>query len=122
MIGPAPPGVGKLSSTVELRIQARNLKKMDALSESDPCCILYLQRAGQWIEVERTECQKNQPNPNFIKPITLEYFFEEIQNLQLVMYDLDNSTASLADDGKFFFFFFITFHKKIIKKILFKKI
>ncbi len=95
------PGVGKLSSTVEIRIQARHLPKMDAMSQSDPIAVLFIQKNGNWIELDRTEWIKDNPNPNFVKPIIVEYFFEEVQNLQLVLYDLDNSSASLADDGTF---------------------
>ena len=50
------------------------------------------------VQIARTELIKNDQNPQFAKAIQLEYRFEEAQKLRFAVYDLDNETASLADD------------------------
>ena len=55
-------------------------------------CILLL------FQIARTELIKNDQSPQFAKAIQLEYRFEEAQKLRFAVYDLDNETASLADD------------------------
>ncbi len=37
-------------------------------------------------------------NPEFATTIEMDYFFEEVQELKLMVYDLDNATSSLEDD------------------------
>jgi hypothetical protein len=37
-------------------------------------------------------------NPSFTKTFVLDYHFEEVQHLKFDVYDIDNATASLADD------------------------
>ena len=46
----------------------------------------------------RTELIKNNQNPQFTKAIEIQYRFEEMQRLKFNVYDLDNESASLADD------------------------
>ena len=37
-------------------------------------------------------------NPKFVKTFTVVYKFEEIQPLKFLLYDIDNSSDTLADD------------------------
>lgn len=46
----------------------------------------------------RTEKIKNNENPQFMKSVEITYYFEVIQKLRFVVYDIDNETATLADD------------------------
>lgn len=46
----------------------------------------------------RTEQIKNNHNPKFVTPFTVDYFFEEIQKVKIEVYDLDNATRKLTDD------------------------
>jgi hypothetical protein len=60
----------------------RNLLNLDTVSKSDPVCILYMQDSQnrlEWIEVDRTECIKNDLNPSWSKKFALQYKFEERQ-------------------------------------------
>lgn len=87
-------------SKVELRVECTGLKKKDEFSKSDPCAVLYMQQRGtnSWSEMGRTEQIKNNHNPKFVTPFTVDYFFEEIQKVKIEVYDLDNATSKLTDD------------------------
>nr|XP_022339072.1 copine-3-like [Crassostrea virginica]XP_022339073.1 copine-3-like [Crassostrea virginica] len=87
-------------SKVELRVECTGLKKKDEFSKSDPCAVLYLQPRGtnSWSEIGRTEQIKNNHNPKFATPFTVDYYFEEVQKVKLEVYDLDNATSKLSDD------------------------
>ena len=79
-----------LSTKVELFLSARNLKDKDTFSKSDPFCIVYLEGQGQrYVEVGRTVKRKNNLNPNWKETVTLDFFFEQRQNLKFVVYDYD---------------------------------
>jgi hypothetical protein len=40
----------------------------------------------------------NNLNPNFTKPIDIDYQFEKVQKLQFSVFDIDNETSGLDDD------------------------
>jgi hypothetical protein len=46
----------------------------------------------------RTENVKNSLDPDFAKSFSVDYMFEEVQNVKVAVYDIDNSTANLSDD------------------------
>ena len=51
---------------VNLHMSARNLKKVDAFSKSDPQCIVYeKQTNGQYKQIGQTEQIKNNQDPMF---------------------------------------------------------
>lgn len=86
-------------SKVELRIQCRKLLNKDVGSKSDPCAVLYIKtKSGQWTEAGRTENIQNTLDPDFAKSFSIDYMFEEVQNVKVAVYDLDNSTPELGDD------------------------
>jgi len=89
---------GEPVSRVEVYISCTKLKKKDILSKSDPCCLMYIQSGDQWKEVGRTEALKNNPNPQFQKPIEVDYFFEESQKIRFDVYDIDSKTMKVTDD------------------------
>eukprot|EP00039_Didymoeca_costata_P030889 m.31966 g.31966 ORF g.31966 m.31966 type:complete len:532 (+) comp8364_c0_seq2:55-1650(+) len=75
-----------------LRISCKDLIRKDVLSKSDPMCIVYmssLQSNNQFVEIGRTERIKNTEDPEFVTPINVNYFFEEVQQLRLTVYDSD---------------------------------
>ena len=41
---------------------------------------------------------KNSLNPDFSKPLLVDYYFEMVQKLKFVVYDVDNATKRLDDD------------------------
>ena len=54
-----------LSMQVNLFVSARNLKKLDIMSQSDPICHIYEKRQNNWIKIGSTEQIPNNKNPDF---------------------------------------------------------
>eukprot|EP00794_Sanderia_malayensis_P007796 gene7796-8642_t len=75
---------------IELFIRCEELLKMDAFSSSDPVCVLYVLKYGQWIEYERTECIPNCQKPKFAETFILDSNNIDHQNLKLSVFDSDN--------------------------------
>ena len=48
---------------VEILVRCEELPKMDTFSSSDPICVLYIRKYGQWLEYGRTECIPNCSKP-----------------------------------------------------------
>ena len=96
----ACPPATKYLSKVEIHISCKGLRNKDTFSKSDPIVSvkLYDKFKKTWIEVDRTECIKNNLNPEFSKTIYLDYRFEEVQKIEFSVYDVDNATQSLEDD------------------------
>ena len=46
----------------------------------------------------RTEPVKNNQNPQFTKPIEVDYFFDEVQKVRIDVYDIDSKTTKVTDD------------------------
>ncbi|KAK3739510.1 hypothetical protein QZH41_005061 [Actinostola sp. cb2023] len=89
-------------SKVELHISCRGLLDKDTTSKSDPLAALLMQdKGGNWYEFARTERVKNNLNPDFSQAITVDYYFEMVQKLKLVVYDVDNASKKLDDDDDF---------------------
>ncbi|KAJ1564794.1 Copine-4, partial [Cladochytrium tenue] len=53
--------------------------------------------AGGWAFAVRTEPVKNDLNPVFPEIITFEYYFEEVQNLCVVIVDRDNNSGVMTE-------------------------
>ncbi|KAL5473586.1 hypothetical protein EMCRGX_G028088 [Ephydatia muelleri] len=86
-----PPPSSNLSYKVELSVSCSNLKDRDHFSKSDPAVFLYSKgREVEWTKVGRTEVIENNLNPKYSTTFLLEYRFEEVQNLQFVVYDVDD--------------------------------
>eukprot|EP00761_Pharyngomonas_kirbyi_P012467 gb/GECH01012494.1/.p1 GENE.gb/GECH01012494.1/~~gb/GECH01012494.1/.p1 ORF type:complete len:506 (+),score=122.08 gb/GECH01012494.1/:1-1518(+) len=86
-------------SKVQIFVSCKNLASKDVMSASDPMCVLsqYDSMQGQWLSEGRTEHIKNDANPQFSRTFTIDYFFEETQNLRFEIYDVDNESAQLND-------------------------
>ncbi|KAK0045850.1 copine-3 [Biomphalaria pfeifferi] len=94
-----PRAANEFLSKVELYIECKNLLNRDVMSKSDPCAVLYMSRkGGPMDEIGRTENVKNCLDPKFAKPITVNYYFEEVQKIKIAIYDVDNTTYTLSDD------------------------
>ncbi len=70
----------------------RNLPDRDVLSKSDPMCVIYVKNnasngtIGDYRELARTETIQNTLNPEFVKKIRINYYFEELQKIKFEMY------------------------------------
>ena len=81
-------------STIEFHISCTNLKKMDTFSNSDPFCVVYVNKA----ELGRTEVIRDTQNPKFTHSFVMDYFFEEIQTVRVEVYDEDKKGSSNLKD------------------------
>jgi len=90
-------------SKVQLRIKLNNLVDKDTFSKSDPQVTVYCRHStrAQWLEVGKTEIIMNNLNPEFAKPIEMDYFFEEEQQLKFVVHDIDDFTGKNASKNDF---------------------
>uniref|UniRef100_A0A8C3AMY1 Copine-3 n=1 Tax=Cyclopterus lumpus TaxID=8103 RepID=A0A8C3AMY1_CYCLU len=83
---------------VALSVSCENLLDMDAFSKSDPLCVLLMNSSGpHWCEIGRTERIQNCLNPKFSKTFVIDYYFEMVQKLKFVVYDIDSDNNSLQD-------------------------
>ena len=99
-----PGSAASATSLVELSVSGRNLRDLDVFSKSDPMCVIYIQPFGsttttrkKWQELKRTECLKNNLNPDFTEKLQISYCFEQQQFLRFEMYDVDNESTKLED-------------------------
>jgi Ca2+-dependent lipid-binding protein len=76
-------------SWIELRLAAKDLPRMDVLSKSDPMAVVQLGERGQFVEIGRTECIKDDQSPTWHTPIRVQYKFEVNQTLRVLVYDVD---------------------------------
>jgi len=93
------PGLNKeksISSKVEIKISCKDLPRFDKLSKSDPKIFIYIEKADYynnnsiWTNIYSTERVENDNNPLFSKTLIIDYYFETIQNLRFVVFDMDN--------------------------------
>ncbi|XP_065195164.1 copine-1-like [Sycon ciliatum] len=100
-----PPSSGEFKTQVQLLISCTNLVDKDILSKSDPICVVDMLQGtidasrGKFTEVGRTEHIKDNLNPSFTKAITVDFFFEEIQHLHFIVYDVDKPGQNLRAGG-----------------------
>ncbi|KAG7270866.1 hypothetical protein CRUP_032255, partial [Coryphaenoides rupestris] len=86
-------------SRVELTVSCTNLLDKDLGSKSDPLCVLMLSSGeDRWTEVGRTERVNNCSSPSFSERLQLDYHFETVQKVKLMIYDIDNKSVDLKDD------------------------
>ena len=79
-------------SRVEFHISCKNLPDLDTFSKSDPMVLVSLKdpESGEYKELGRTECIKNNLNPSFKKLFGLQYYLEESQELVFKICDVDD--------------------------------
>lgn len=71
----------------------RNIRDLDFFSKSDPYIQVSYRRdfnCKNYAKLGRTETINNNLNPNFTKPVTLDYIFESRQDIKFDVWDDDN--------------------------------
>jgi|MDSY01.1.fsa_nt_gb hypothetical protein len=81
----------------EFHVRCRDLRKMDYFSDSDPFCVVYL----NGVEIGRTEIIRDNHNPEFTKSFLVDYFFEEVQTVQVRVFDEDKKGSTKLADHDF---------------------
>eukprot|EP01080_Neovahlkampfia_damariscottae_P005671 gene5671-9492_t len=59
----------------------------------DPLVLCFIMERGLWKEIGRTEIGENTKNPTFKKKISLDFKFEEQQNLRFVVLNIDSERS-----------------------------
>jgi hypothetical protein len=91
------------ASDIRLYFSCKGLLDKDITSKSDPVVSVWLHDRHDvtrpWSEVGRTERVENSLDPTFTTPIKVIYRFEEVQKVDLRVYDIDYdySTHTSAD-------------------------
>ncbi|EGC33526.1 hypothetical protein DICPUDRAFT_154425 [Dictyostelium purpureum] len=90
------------NSRIELRISCSHLKNLDVVSKSDPQVSIHEQKGncGLVKYLGSTEKIKNNLSPDFKKPIMIDYFFEEVQNLKFTCVDIDGEIVKADENDK----------------------
>ncbi|XP_072013464.1 copine-8-like isoform X3 [Amphiura filiformis] len=72
---------------------------MDVFSKSDPMCVVFTHRLGtnEYVEYFRTEEIKDTLNPDFVRKVIIDYYFEETQKLKFELYDIDSPSKDLRN-------------------------
>jgi Ca2+-dependent lipid-binding protein len=110
------------TSLVELYLSCTNLKDRDVFSKSDPFAVIFIRGSmtvlisvsytlikllnfiennNAWQALGKTETIQNCLNPVFSSSFKIEYFFEEVQDLKIEIYDEDDSRSQRLDDQQF---------------------
>eukprot|EP01132_Coremiostelium_polycephalum_P005692 gene5692-7083_t len=89
---------GPPRSRIELRFTCSKLTNKDTFSKSDPQVLVYQQKKGNWVLEGKTEKINNNLNPIFKTPVTIDYLFEEVQNIKIVVMDIDKEISKHDDD------------------------
>jgi hypothetical protein len=98
---PATAGMATAGpSQIELSFECRDLCNRDFGSLSDPCCVICaeLESTLGYQEIGRTETINDTLSPRWAKTVTLPYTQGCVVKLRLMVYDIDNETATLEDD------------------------
>uniref|UniRef100_A0A914UXR8 Copine-3 n=1 Tax=Plectus sambesii TaxID=2011161 RepID=A0A914UXR8_9BILA len=84
---------------VDISVSCTNLKDRDALSKSDPVCVLLMKEfnSDKYKEIGRTERIENTLDPVFATKFRVNYFFEESQKLKFEIYDMDSPQKELSN-------------------------
>jgi hypothetical protein len=97
----------ELCSKIELRFECKDLPNLDILSKSDPKIFIFLEQktintSGEqdikWIKVGTTEKINNDLNPSFLKSFIIDYYFEMIQKLRFLVFDMDDNSDSFSSN------------------------
>lgn len=78
---------------LELFIECTDLVQLDTFSRTDPMCVLYVKKLGQWMEHGRTESIPNSLHPKFVETFIIEANATVHPRLRFSVFDLANFTS-----------------------------
>lgn len=85
--------MGGLKTRLSLRFKCNNLPNLDKGSKTDAFIVLYLDKGSQGLfKLGQTELIADNLDPEFVTSITVDYYFEEQQNMILEVYDADDAS------------------------------
>lgn len=80
-----------LSTKVSLTLSCKDLKSVGSGSSPNTFVQVVLKQDGEWTEVGRTELLKITSNIDFTDSTTVDYTFEDIQELRFIVCDADHN-------------------------------
>ena len=83
----------QLKQKVQLSLECSNLPNLDRNSKTDAFCVIWQIDGRQQKKLGQTEVIMDNLNPVFVTAITMDYFFEEQQNLRIDLYDVDDADS-----------------------------
>eukprot|EP00117_Sycon_ciliatum_P040172 scpid64233/ scgid29563/ Copine-3; Copine III len=101
----ADAGPEQFKSPIQMFISCKNLIDKDILSKSDPICVVDLLQGSIDVsedlfrEIGRTEWIKDNLNPTFSRSVTTDYFFEAVQHVRFMVYDVDDEKQDVRRGG-----------------------
>ncbi|KAK2572719.1 Copine-1 [Acropora cervicornis] len=78
---------------LELFLRCTDLVLLDSFTKSDPMCVLYVKKFGQWMEYGRTESIPNCLQPKFVETFIIEANKTMYSRLRFSVFDLANFTS-----------------------------
>lgn len=98
---PPPPSAPEMvpQARFELSFSCKKLKNLDFLSKSDPIVLVYVRTRGQqgMTLMGQTEIIADNLNPEFVKTVLVDYYFEEEQTFQIKVLDVDKDKTTFKD-------------------------
>ena len=79
-----------LKSKVSLTFSAMNLPNLDVGSKTDPFVVLWEMKGNQRMQIGKSEVIADNLNPQWVKNIDVQYYFEASQKFILQVYDADD--------------------------------
>ena len=83
---------GGLKQTVALTFSCANLPNLDSGSKTDPFLVLWQMNGKQQQRLGQTEVIADNLDPEFVKEIKVDYYFEQQQKFRVDVYDVDDNT------------------------------
>jgi len=104
-MNPVPPN-SNFASKVEIKISCTDLPSCDTFSKSDPKVFIFIEKViydnngstSIWEKVGSTERIKNNNSPVFTKSFYIDYYFELIQRLRFVIFDMDSDSDNWSSN------------------------
>lgn len=81
-----------LKQRIGLSFKGLNLPNTDGSSKTDPFCVIWDVSGRQQKKLGNTEVIADSLNPEFVKEVDVDYFFEQQQSLRVDVYDADDAT------------------------------
>jgi len=86
--------MAELRSKIEISIWCDNLHNRDVYTKSDPFVQVFTRQnsTSSWILVGKTETIMNNLNPRFSKHMAMDFIFEAMQELRVLVCDYDSTS------------------------------
>jgi hypothetical protein len=89
-----------LVSQIELHLACTNLKNMDVGSLTDSACVVRMKTHKNknygYVKIGQTEVITDNLNPSFVRYVTVNYSFEERQDIRITVYDVDDFNEKVS--------------------------